>query len=183
MVHAPQVGDSGASDYVYRVLAHLKFQAIIRVQPSEGPLESTVDEFVNEMSRVGIPIIDFNPDNPDTPDDLSRYMEYFAGFMSAEEVTALPLFTVPAGGEARASLLVDAAVRSRFDGRSREEFAAEALWCLEKVLGVWSYDSAISWLRSANTNLGGARPIEVLALHGPSAVASALEADEWGVFT
>lgn len=49
-----------------------------------------------------------------------------------------------------------------------------------RVRLVWSEAAALTWLESANAYLGGARPIDVLCLHGPGDVLDALDAGVWG---
>lgn len=51
---------------------------------------------------------------------------------------------------------------------------------LARVRLVWSGESAVTWLESANAYLGGARPIDVLRLQGPGPVLEALDAASWG---
>lgn len=62
--------------------------------------------------------------------------------------------------------------------------AAPLLIDLEHVLArarlVWGETAARTWLESANSHLGGARPIDVLQLSGPAAVLEALDAAAWG---
>jgi hypothetical protein len=61
--------------------------------------------------------------------------------------------------------------------------AAPLLIDLEHVLArarlVWGEIAAATWLESANGYLGGARPIDVLQLSGPSPVLEALDAETW----
>lgn len=49
-----------------------------------------------------------------------------------------------------------------------------------RVRLIWPEPAATTWITSANAHLGGARPIDVLALSGPGSVLSALDADAWG---
>ena len=51
---------------------------------------------------------------------------------------------------------------------------------LARVRLVWSGPAALTWMSSANAHLDGARPIDVLALHGPGPVLDALDAGAWG---
>lgn len=51
---------------------------------------------------------------------------------------------------------------------------------LARVRLVWSDPTATTWMSSANAHLDGARPIDVLALHGPGPVLEALDAGAWG---
>jgi hypothetical protein len=61
---------------------------------------------------------------------------------------------------------------------------APALIDLEHVLArvglVWAEPAASTWMVSANTHLGGARPADVLVLRGPGPVLEALDAETWG---
>jgi hypothetical protein len=51
---------------------------------------------------------------------------------------------------------------------------------LARVRLVWGQPASTTWMTSANSHLGGARPVDVLALRGPSPVLDALDADAWG---
>jgi uncharacterized protein (DUF2384 family) len=62
--------------------------------------------------------------------------------------------------------------------------AAPALIDLEHVYSrarlVWGGDSARIWMESANTFLGGARPLDVLLTEGAARVLQTLDAEMWG---
>jgi len=62
--------------------------------------------------------------------------------------------------------------------------SAPLLIDLEHVLArarlVWAEPAASTWMTSANTYLGGARPVDVLRLQGPGPVLEALDATAWG---
>lgn len=62
--------------------------------------------------------------------------------------------------------------------------AAPLLMDLEHVLArarlVWGEAAAHTWLESPNSFLEGARPLDVLRLHGPAPVLEALDAEAWG---
>jgi hypothetical protein len=49
-----------------------------------------------------------------------------------------------------------------------------------RVREVWAEPVAEVWMVSANAHLGGARPVDVLALSGPAEVLAALDAVEAG---
>lgn len=51
---------------------------------------------------------------------------------------------------------------------------------LARVRLVWAGPAAVTWMTSANTHLGGARPSDVLTLRGPGPVLEALDAETWG---
>lgn len=51
---------------------------------------------------------------------------------------------------------------------------------LARVRLVWSEPAATSWMTSENAHLKGARPVDVLRLHGPGPVLDALDAGAWG---
>jgi len=50
---------------------------------------------------------------------------------------------------------------------------------LARVRQVWAEPAATTWMTSSNAHLSGARPIDVLALHGPGPVLDALDANTW----
>jgi hypothetical protein len=51
---------------------------------------------------------------------------------------------------------------------------------LARVRLVWAEPAATTWMVSANAYLEGARPIDVLTVHGPGPVLDALDAGAWG---
>ena len=51
---------------------------------------------------------------------------------------------------------------------------------LARVRLVWGEPAAATWMISANAHLGGARPVDALALRGPGPVLEALDAETWG---
>jgi Protein of unknown function (DUF2384) len=53
---------------------------------------------------------------------------------------------------------------------------------LARLLLVWSGDVAFDWLSGPNPHLEGSRPIDVLAIRGPSEVVAALDADNAGAY-
>jgi hypothetical protein len=91
------------------------------------------------------------------------------------------------GGARLAKLLgVSASQPTRWvKGQERPGVAAAPLLIdLEHVLAktrlIWGEEAAKQWLRSPNSYLEGARPLDVLHHRGPSAVLDALEAEMWG---
>lgn len=89
-------------------------------------------------------------------------------------------------GRLAAMLGVSASQTSRWSrGEERPGVGvAPLLIDLEHVLArvrlVFAEPSADVWLTSANSHLGGARPIDVLVLSGPGPVLEALDAQSWG---
>lgn len=55
---------------------------------------------------------------------------------------------------------------------------------LEHILArarlVWGAEAAATWMESANSYLGGARPVDVLRISGSAPVLEALDAETWG---
>ena len=51
---------------------------------------------------------------------------------------------------------------------------------LARVRLGWVDPAAATWMISANSHLGGARPADVLTLRGPGPVLEALDAETWG---
>lgn len=51
---------------------------------------------------------------------------------------------------------------------------------LVEVRQVWAGNAAMIWMTSANAQLEGNRPLDVLAVEGPGPVLQALEAGAWG---
>lgn len=51
---------------------------------------------------------------------------------------------------------------------------------LVEVRQVWAGSAAVVWMTSANAQLEGNRPLDVLAAEGPGPVLEALEAGAWG---
>lgn len=91
------------------------------------------------------------------------------------------------GGRALADILgVSPSQPSRWaSGKERPGVqVAPVLIDLEHVLArvrlVWAGPAAVTWMTSANTHLGGARPSDVLTLRGPGPVLEALDAETWG---
>lgn len=92
------------------------------------------------------------------------------------------------GGRARLAemLGVSASQTSRWAaGQERPGIqVAPLLIDLEHVLArirlVWAEPAATTWMVSHNAHLGGARPVDVLRLHGPGPVLDALDAGVWG---
>ena len=93
--------------------------------------------------------------------------------IAGEDVTAARLLGLAAAG----------APEEVAGERSR---AARALIELTRVLdeaaSVWDRQIVPSWLRSKNSHLDGARPIDVLFLRGAQEVLFALEAEAAGAF-
>ncbi|GAB91017.1 hypothetical protein GORHZ_121_00100 [Gordonia rhizosphera NBRC 16068] len=62
--------------------------------------------------------------------------------------------------------------------------AAAALIDLEHIVArtrlIWGPDAARVWVTSPNVYLGGALPIDVLRMDGPSRVLEALDGEMWG---
>lgn len=97
------------------------------------------------------------------------------------------LADVVGGGARLAELLgVSASQTSRWAaGQERPGIrVAPLLIDLEHVLArvrlVWAEPAATTWMTSANAHLGGARPVDVLRLHGPGPVLDALDVGAWG---
>ncbi len=91
------------------------------------------------------------------------------------------------GGAQLAKLIgVSASQPTRWvKGQERPGIAAAPLLIdLEHVLAkarlIWGEEAAKQWLRSPNSYLEGARPLDVLHHRGPSAVLDALDAEMWG---
>jgi uncharacterized protein (DUF2384 family) len=65
--------------------------------------------------------------------------------------------------------------------------AAQRLLGLDYIfasaLQIWEEPVVLDWLQSSNSHLAGARPIDVLALHGPLDVAEALQAELSGAYS
>lgn len=93
---------------------------------------------------------------------------------------------VGGGSKLAAMLGVSASQTSRWaSGDERPGArAAPLLIDIEHVLArvrlVWSEQTALTWMTSANAELGGTRPIDVLTLRGPGPVLEALDASAWG---
>lgn len=81
-----------------------------------------------------------------------------------------------AGGQEGFRLLVDSAMKNRFNGASGSlpRFNREVRVVTQALRRVWSGEAAVAWLRSPNTYLEGARPMDVFSLHGPDQVMDAL---------
>lgn len=97
------------------------------------------------------------------------------------------LAEVVGGGARLAELLgVSASQTSRWAaGQERPGIqVAPLLIDLEHVLArvrlVWAEPAATTWMTSTNAHLGGARPVDVLRLHGPGPVLDALDVGAWG---
>jgi Protein of unknown function (DUF2384) len=181
-------------DDVFRDEAPL-FAAIVvvdgRTSLSDELLDSNILPRIRENmelradASVPLPIFYFDQTaDSRVPEPLREMLKQLADEMPPIETLSLPLFIEAAGGEQRANTLVDTAVERRFSGEEsgRENFAVEARSALKAATEVWSMDSAISWLRSANAFLSGSRPIDLLTLEGPRRVADAAWAAAWGAF-
>jgi hypothetical protein len=51
------------------------------------------------------------------------------------------------------------------------------------ALQAWEEPVVLDWLQSSNSHLAGARPLDVLELHGPLDVAEALQAELSGAYS
>jgi hypothetical protein len=108
------------------------------------------------------------------PQGLQEVFDKVGIVNSLPGLLEIPLFVDAAGGVMTARSLVQAGVQRR--DRSEDAFLGEVLDVLKKVLQMWGPEAAASWLRSPNGFLGGARPIQVLALNGPDSVLDSLDA-------
>jgi Protein of unknown function (DUF2384) len=155
---------------------------VVIVHPPDSALLDALDDQLPE----GVPVFDFDIERSrSVPSELHDFLKGLASLMPAEDTLSLPLFTVSAGGDRRAAQLIQRAIDTRYSDapRAGEAFGAELRSALESVVDTWNLDSAVSWLRSANAHLGGARPIEVIALGGSESVKEALEASAWGIYS
>ena len=63
---------------------------------------------------------------------------------------------------------------------AQTQFDREVQVAVQALRQIWAGEAAIAWLRSPNTYLQGARPMDVLSLHGPQQVLDALKEAQAG---
>jgi uncharacterized caspase-like protein len=101
------------------------------------------------------------------------------------ELTLPPALVGAAGGMRPARELLSAYSRARRD-LPADTAAVTLLERAEQVVSaataIWEESVAATWLGSANSHLGGARPVDVLMLDGPDQVLAALESSAAGSF-
>lgn len=87
------------------------------------------------------------------------------------------LLVEAAGGPEGFGRLVTSAMKNRFNEKSGSlpRFTRDIRVVTQALRRVWSREAAIAWLRSPNTYLEGARPMDVLSLQGPNQVVDALK--------
>jgi hypothetical protein len=152
------------------------------------PLQPVLDKYLADIrQQIGssaAPLFVYDPFSEEIPRDLRTILTDLTQEMTPLETFALPLFIEAAGGEQRVAALIDRALAVRGGDRDSalETFALETRGVLEGATETWSFSSAVSWLRSSNTFLNGARPIDVLALEGSRSVVDAAYAAAWSVF-
>ena len=95
------------------------------------------------------------------------------------------LFVEAAGGPSAARRLLDLPDGAALD-EEPDPAVVRRLKDLTRVIHaaaeVWDETVIVTWLRSNNDHLGGARPIDAFALSGPDPVLAALSAEAEGVF-
>jgi hypothetical protein len=95
------------------------------------------------------------------------------------------LFVQAAGGASAARRLLGLPDGAALDGEP-DPAMVRRLEDLTRVIDaaaeVWDETVIVTWLRSNNDHLGGARPIDALAVSGPDPVLAALDAEAEGVF-
>lgn len=95
------------------------------------------------------------------------------------------IFVQAAGGASAARRLLGLPDGTALDGES-DPAVVRRLEDLTRVIRaaaeVWDETVIVTWLRSNNDHLGGARPIDALAISGPDPVLAALDAEAEGVF-
>jgi molecular chaperone DnaK len=105
--------------------------------------------------------------------------------MRVGELVVPSLFVQAAGGASAALRLLGlqdeeaAEVKPNPDLRRRLD---ELDKVIDAAAQVWDETVIVTWLRSNNGHLGGARPIDAFAVHGPEPVLAALNAEAEGVF-
>lgn len=146
-------------------------------------LDKYISELWHQIANSHIPIFYYDPLGNEIPAGLNGLLTDYEENSSTLETLSLPLFLQAAGGELKASMLVDQAVTRRQgdEQTALETFAAEARGVLSGVTEFWSFDAAISWLTSPNALLNGSRPMEVLVLQGSGPVVDASYATQWGL--
>jgi uncharacterized protein (DUF2384 family) len=152
------------------------------------PVQSLLDKYVADIrEQIGssaAPLFFYDPSTDEIPNDLRVILTDLTREMTPLETLDLPVFIEAAGGEQRAETLINRAIEARGgDAESAlETFALETRGVLEGTTDNWSFDSAVSWLRSPNAFLNGARPIDVLALEGSRSVVDAAYGATWSLF-
>lgn len=152
---------------------------------SEALLDKYISQIREQIGTVPFPIFFYDPATQEIPDELTQLLTGLAHQMAVTESLSLPLFVQAAGGVDRADFLVDRALARRGGDRvnALEQFAMETRGVLESVTEAWSFEAAVDWLRSPNSYLEGARPIDVLTLEGSRAVVDAAHATAWSLFS
>jgi hypothetical protein len=152
------------------------------------PAESIIDKYIadirEQIGSAAAPLFFYDPSIDAVPEDLLRILTELAHEMTPLETFNLPLFVEAAGGEQQVERLIARALIAR-GGESDsvlENFALETRGVLEGVTENWSFDPAVSWLRSRNAFLNGARPIDVLVLESSRPVVDAAYGGTWGLF-
>ncbi|OBA80105.1 hypothetical protein A9W99_18580 [Mycobacterium sp. 1164966.3] len=147
-------------------------------------LDKYIAELRGQMASSSTPLFFYDPSLDPVPVDLREILIGLTHDMSPLETLSLPLFIQAAGGEHRAQVVIDSAIKQRGgdEQSALETFAMETRGVLEGATENWSFDSAVDWLRSPNAFLNGARPIDVLVMEGSRTVVDAAYATTWSLF-
>ena len=176
--------DEWNNEAQFRVAAYVVAARQDSAVSSQRLVDKALADIRRQIGSVAAPLFYYDPSTDEIPNDLRVILTDLTNEMSTLETLSLPLFIQAAGGEQRAATLIDKAIKQRGgDAESaRETFALETRGVLEAVTQNWSFDSAVSWLRSPNSFLNGSRPIDVLTLEGSRSVVDAAYASTWSLF-
>lgn len=131
-------------------------------------------EWLTEEISVPIWKVDVHSPRLPLPEELHHFLGKMEAVRDLNDLIALPTYIEAAQGYDAAVAFANRGIaRLRGDG---DNFVAEAIAVLGLAHSIWGYEAAIAWLRSSNAFLGGARPIQILALHGPERVVESLDA-------
>jgi Protein of unknown function (DUF2384) len=166
----------------FRVAAYVVARNRDAVPVPQSLLDKYLADIREQIGSTAAPLFFYDPSTDEIPNDLRVILTDLTQEMSTLEIFSLPLFIQAAGGEQRAETLIDRAIKRRGGDAALENFALETRAVLEGATENWSFDSAVSWLRSPNAFLNGSRPIDVLALEGSRPVVDAAFASTWSLF-
>lgn len=152
--------------------------------PTRSLLDKYIAELRGQLASSSTPLFFYDPSTDQIPRDLREILIDLTHDMPTLETLSLPLFIQAAGGEQRAQVLINRAIKQRGgdEQSALETFAMETRGVLESATENWSFDSAVDWLRSPNAFLNGARPIDVLIMDGSRPVVDAAYATTWSLF-